>query len=242
MLKIKRMGLILSFLLLSLSGQTAEPGWVLVTKEVCNVRSKPDSSSKIVVKLEQYAPVKIGEKQGEYYEAETRDGKTGWAHESVVGTSPYASAKPGKVNWRVGPSKESERKFEVDQPDFNPLLILDRKGEYVQIQDFDKDQGWIHVSMLTTEPYCIVTKDVAEIRNSPADNQPVRFRAVKRVVLEVMTNKDGWLEVRHKDGNSGWIKADEVWGISRVTKMPATTKPVATKTATAASKPVKAAE
>lgn len=239
-MRIKQFGLILSFCCIGAAVMAAESGWVIVTGEKLNLRSKPDSSGKLVETLSQYSPVKLlGAKEGEYFEAETRSGKTGWAHETYVGTTGYASAKPGKVNWRKGPSKDSEIIYVVDQPDYNPLRILDRQGDYVQIQDFEKDKGWIHVSLLSAKPYCIVMDGISDVRVGPGAEHPVRFRAETRVVLEVLKREGDWLEVRHKDGNSGWIEAEKVWGAKEVAarEMPPASKATTAATKTSASEP-----
>jgi SH3-like domain-containing protein len=59
----------------------------------------------------------------------------------------------------------------------------------------------------------IVEVDQAAIRASENDNAPVVFTASKGVLLELAEPiKSGWIRVRHRDGESGFIKASEVWG------------------------------
>ena len=43
---------------------------------------------------------------------------------------------------------------------------------------------------------------------------PLAFEAVKDVVLE-LTDKpaDGWVRVKHRDGSTGYIRINQIWGL-----------------------------
>lgn len=229
------------------SSPATESGWVIISGEYCNLRSRPDSASARVRELPKFTPVKVlDEYENEYHKVETKDGEAGWAHETVLGQYGYASVMPGLVNWREGPSKEAKKKYEVDHPDYYPLRVLDRQDDYVQIQDFEKDRAWIHHSLLSTKPYCIVTTDKAAVRVGAGEEYDVRFWADRKVVLQVISTQGDWLEVKHMAGSSGWINKDDVWGAKQVAlaemsaaSQPATaatqsTRPSATRRAAAA--------
>jgi hypothetical protein len=66
---------------------------------------------------------------------------------------------------------------------------------------------------LTTQRTVIVEVTQASARASASENTPVIFNAVKGVVLELLEPPaSGWLKVKHRDGDIGYIKALEVWG------------------------------
>ncbi|GEM_PF-1146561 len=248
-MNIRRSFLALAALAVAAVSFSAEPGWVIITGDVCNIRSKPDAGSSLVVQLQKFAPVeRMGEKEGEYWKVRTRDGKTGYAHEKYVGSYGYASAKPGKVNWRKAPSKDAPIEYEMTPEEYYPVRVLDRQGDYVQIQDFEKDKGWLSASVLTTQNYCIVSVEKADVRVGAGDTFDVAFHAAKGVYLQVKNQQGDWLEVKYKDGNSGWIKASSVWGAKPIAPddMPPASKPAAAsspvETESTASEPAESTE
>jgi SH3-like domain-containing protein len=54
----------------------------------------------------------------------------------------------------------------------------------------------------------------AKIRASADDNAQIVFTADKAVLLELNEPPNsGWLKVKHRDGLSGYVKTNEVWGL-----------------------------
>ena len=46
----------------------------------------------------------------------------------------------------------------------------------------------------------------AQVRQKPEDNAPVAFQASQNVILEyVDASAAGWVQVRHRDGGSGYV-------------------------------------
>jgi SH3-like domain-containing protein len=60
----------------------------------------------------------------------------------------------------------------------------------------------------------IVTAPNTEARAQPTADAAAVFRAEKNVLLEVEeAPANGWLKVRHRDGESGYVKIGAVWGV-----------------------------
>ena len=60
----------------------------------------------------------------------------------------------------------------------------------------------------------VVTAATAEIRDKPAENAAVVFRAQQGVALEFAeTNGTGWARVKHRDGQTGFVRFSQVWGL-----------------------------
>ena len=207
------------------SGEAAEPkkkDWLLVIGEKCNLREEPVKGSKLVVELKKFTPLQdLGEFEGGYHKVKRVSGKTtGWAHKSVVRQGNYASIgdfKPGAqpteaVNFRWEPKKDGALAAKIVPKPYYPLQVLDRKGEYVKVQDKAKDWGWVHESMMTAKRCCAVSIGEANVRMGPGTNFDVECVLVKGVLLEIVSQKGKWLQVKHKDGSAGWISANIVWG------------------------------
>ena len=59
----------------------------------------------------------------------------------------------------------------------------------------------------------LVTADRADIRQTPAERSPLVFEAEKNVALDyVDAAAGGWIKVRHRDGLTGFVRANQVWG------------------------------
>nr|WP_320191126.1 SH3 domain-containing protein [uncultured Desulfobacter sp.] len=57
---------------------------VISTKSKCNVRSKPDKSSDIVLRVERGVPFKVISRKGDWIKIEHADGEVGWIYKSLV--------------------------------------------------------------------------------------------------------------------------------------------------------------
>ena len=60
----------------------------------------------------------------------------------------------------------------------------------------------------------IVRADRAQVRAAADDKAASVFEAERDVVLELVEAvPGGWSRVRHRDGESGFVKASQVWGL-----------------------------
>ena len=53
-----------------------------------------------------------------------------------------------------------------------------------------------------------------QIRQNADDSAPVSFEAEKNVSLDfVEVVPGGWVKVRHRDGQSGFVRINQIWGL-----------------------------
>ncbi len=91
--------------------------------------------------------------------------------------------------------------------------ILVKLGDVVKVRDADGTVGWIEPSALGTARYTEVNVGGADVRASPAATAALVFEAAKGVSLEITgPANDGWLPVKHRDGQAGYIKTAQVFG------------------------------
>ena len=94
-----------------------------------------------------------------------------------------------------------------------PLEVILSYGSWIKVRDASGDLSWIEASMLGEQRWVVVTVANARIRASHDEIANVVFSADKNVLLELLaSDAPGWLKVRHRDGQSGYVKASEVWG------------------------------
>jgi len=59
-----------------------------------------------------------------------------------------------KVNLRAGPGKNYSVKWAYGSG--FPVVIVERKGEWLRVKDFEDDTGWMHKTLLVNRPQTIV--------------------------------------------------------------------------------------
>ena len=95
----------------------------------------------------------------------------------------------------------------------NPLEILARTDRWVKVRDAVGEIGWVEAAVLTERRLVAVTAAVAQVRVAAIATEPLAFEAERGVVLEMMgSTTDGWLAVRHRDGNAGFVLRSQVFG------------------------------
>ena len=101
-----------------------------------------------------------------------------------------------------------------------PVETLVSVEGWTKIRDASGTIGWVAAKSLSDKRMVVVRVPVAEVRASADDNSPVVFRAERDVLLELAesaasptaTTMPGWLKVRHRDGQSGFIRLAQVFG------------------------------
>lgn len=135
---------------------------------------------------------------------------------SSLAVAEILSVKGDGVNLRTEPSSSSPVKWEYGKG--FPLKILQRKGEWCKVSDFEQDTGWIHASVLSKNRYVIVkvnknsNKNI-NIRKGPSTKEKIVGRAFYGVVLQLLEKKKDWVKVRHESGLEGWVATNLLWGL-----------------------------
>lgn len=94
-----------------------------------------------------------------------------------------------------------------------PLEQIVSLNNWVKVRDKDKRLYWIEKRALSSKRFVIVTAAVAAVHEKPDAQSTAVFMAPQQLALEWRQDAgNGWLEIQHADGTSGYIKATEVWG------------------------------
>lgn len=92
-------------------------------------------------------------------------------------------------------------------------LVVSLEG-WSKVRDSRGDLAWIEKKQLTEKRNVIVRQDRAQVRAAAEDKAPLLFEAERDVVLELVEAvPGGWVKVKHRDGQSGFLKAPQVWGL-----------------------------
>lgn len=94
-----------------------------------------------------------------------------------------------------------------------PVEVVMSYGEWAKVRDAAGDLTWIEAKMLVPKKNVVVTANAAKVRATADEAAGVAFVAEKGVLLEIAeSGAFGWIKVRHRDGQGGFVKASDVWG------------------------------
>lgn len=120
------------------------------------------------------------------------------------------SIKGSVVNMRSGPGTNTEVLWELERG--YPLQVLQRKGSWLQVKDFENDKGWVARTLTGKVPHHIVKAKIANIRSGPGTGFRVVGKAERYDLLRTRGAKTGWVRVERGDGVKGWISKRLLWG------------------------------
>lgn len=110
------------------------------------------------------------------------------------------------------PSAKANKLYIVNQG--YPLEVVVLVEGWSKVRDANGDLAWIESKDLTDKRTLMVKVPLAQVRRSADENSPVVFQAQQNVILELVDVASGaWLRVRHRGGQTGFIKVADVWGV-----------------------------
>lgn len=115
------------------------------------------------------------------------------------------------ANVRSGPGQSYEVLWQAEKN--TPVVVLDRdeSGDWCYFKDYDGTKAWVHKNLLRDLDTVITKKDLCNIRSGPGTNHDLVFQAEAGVPFKVLSRKGDWLQIRHADGDKGWIHKKLVW-------------------------------
>lgn len=122
----------------------------------------------------------------------------------------YLSVVANSTLFYDAPSAKAKKLFVVSEG--YPVELVVSLGEWIKVRDVSGKLAWVEKKQLTDKRTVLVSAARADIRQSPEDSAPVVFQAEKGVALEFVENVPGWIKVRHRDGQTGYVRLNQVWG------------------------------
>ena len=110
------------------------------------------------------------------------------------------------------PSVRGSKLFVIKRE--TPVEVVVSLEGWAKVRDADGGLAWIEKRYLAERRSVIVTADHAEVRQGADEGSPLVFDAEKNVALEYLeAAPGGWIKVRHRDGLSGFVRANQIWGL-----------------------------
>jgi SH3-like domain-containing protein len=122
----------------------------------------------------------------------------------------YRSVNENAAILYDGPTTRAAKLYVVNRG--YPLEVVVVIEGWVKVRDASGAFAWIEAKQVTEKRTVMIKVPLADIRTKPEENAPVAFQAQQNVLLDVVGVNGGWVEVRHRDGGSGYVRAQQVWG------------------------------
>ena len=102
-----------------------------------------------------------------------------------------------------------------------PLEVIVPVEGWTKVRDVGGSIGWVQKRALVGRRSVVVRVPLAEVRAHPDDAAPLVFRAEHHVLLELAesatgattTATPGWVSVKHRDGQAGFVRITQVFGL-----------------------------
>jgi len=94
-----------------------------------------------------------------------------------------------------------------------PVEIVVNVDGWAKVRDSSGSLAWVEKKVLSQQRYVVVTVPLADIYQSADMNSELVFQAEENIVMEWLdSDVMGWVKVRHLDGQTGYVKVNQVWG------------------------------
>ena len=95
-----------------------------------------------------------------------------------------------------------------------PVEVVINIDAWAKVRDQAGDLTWVEKKALSERRTVVVTAAYADVRQAPNDQAALVFQAQQGVALDLVEPSSGtWVKVRHSDGQVGFLKMSQVWGL-----------------------------
>jgi SH3-like domain-containing protein len=131
---------------------------------------------------------------------------------SAAWAGDFRSIGENAVTLYDAPSVRAKKLFVVSR--LYPVEIIVQVDQWTKVRDVAGDLMWVEKKSLSDARTVLVTDALADIRQRAEESAPTVFQARKGVALEIAEIGTGpWVKVRHRDGQTGFVRANQVWGL-----------------------------
>lgn len=132
-------------------------------------------------------------------------------HGQAIAALEYLSMADNAVIMYNAPSLKADKLFVASR--HLPVEAIVKVEGWVKIRDSSGALAWVEQKAVSDKRFVIVIELQADVYQEADANSTLVFQAQKNVILEWLESSiNGWIKVRHRDGQSGYVKITQVWG------------------------------
>ncbi len=111
----------------------------------------------------------------------------------------------------AAPSLKADRLFVAAR--YYPFEVLVKLDQWTKVRDANGEVAWVENRSFGERRMVLVNVPLADVRAAPNLQAGLVFEAYLQVLLEAIeAPADGWVKVRHRDGQQGFIRLTHLWG------------------------------
>ncbi len=132
-------------------------------------------------------------------------------HGQAIAALEYLSMVDNAVIMYNAPSLKADKLFVASR--HLPVEAIVKVEGWVKVRDSSGTLAWVEQKAVSDKRFVIVIELQADVYQEADANSTLVFQAQKNVILEWLESSiNGWIKVRHRDGQSGYVKITQVWG------------------------------
>ena len=122
----------------------------------------------------------------------------------------YVSVTAREANMRSGPGTRHAVQWSLSRG--YPLQVVARRGDWLQVRDFERDTGWVHRSLTGKSTHRVVRVSVANLRAQPRAGGKLLGKVERGEIVQRLARRGDWVQVRRESGQRGWVASRLLWG------------------------------
>jgi SH3-like domain-containing protein len=129
-----------------------------------------------------------------------------------AGAAEFRSIADNAAVLYDAPSAKAQKLYVIGRS--YPVEVVVAVEGWTKIRDAAGELTWIESKNLSAQRTVMIKVARADIRQAAADTAPIAFQAEQNVLLDLVElTGSGWARVTHRDGQSGYIKLNQIWGV-----------------------------
>ena len=129
----------------------------------------------------------------------------------VAAEMEYFSIAENAVVMYDAPSLRADKLYVASL--YLPVEAVVNVDGWAKVRDSSGSLAWVEKKALSQQRYVVVTVPLADIYQSADMNSTLVFQAEENIIMEWLdSDVKGWVKVRHPDGQTGYVKVNQVWG------------------------------
>jgi SH3-like domain-containing protein len=130
---------------------------------------------------------------------------------SSAGALEFRSVSDNAAILYDAPSLKGKKLYVVGRG--YPVEVVVMVEGWVKVRDAAGELSWVESKLLTDKRTVMVKVALAQVHESADERAAIVFQAQQNVLLDLVeVVAGGWLRVRHRDGQGGFVRATQVWG------------------------------
>jgi SH3-like domain-containing protein len=125
----------------------------------------------------------------------------------------FRSTIPAKVITYDAPSKEASKLYILGGG--YPVEVIVNLGDWIKVRDNQGGLSWVESKSLSNKRTVLVLAKT-DIKAAEDATSALVATVEKDVVLELVAGgvNNNWVKVKHRDGVTGFVQVDKLWGFN----------------------------